>query len=265
MDQLIRTIALGILQGLTEWLPISSTGHLKIFEKFLGLSVPILFDVFLHFGTLAVILVFFRNDVKGVLEAFLRLDFKKDYGRFVPLIIVGTVPTAIIGLVFIEFLEGTLQNFLATALAFVACGIVLCSGKTGKVKADSISFPKAFVIGVAQGFAVVPGLSRSGLTVTAALLLGIKPDKAFKFSFFLSIPAIIGALALTLCKESGELAASNLGLVEAAAGTVAAFAVGYLALKLLRRVIMEGKLHFFAFYCWALGILLALALSLGFL
>lgn len=262
LNQLIETIILGVIQGLTEWLPISSTGHLKLAERLLSLEMPILFDVILHLGTLAVVIAFFRKDIKAILSAFTRLDFKSDYGRFVPLVIVGTIPTALVGLVLTMFLEEALQNLLVMTAAFIACGIVLFSAKIGKEKTEKISFPKAIVIGFAQGLAIIPGLSRSGLTITVALLLGIKREKAFKFSFLLSIPAVIGALALTLYQDFNKLASLSLGAVEIAAGTTASLVVGYLALKLLWKTLAKGKLHFFAFYCWILGISLAAALFL---
>ena len=118
------------------------------------------------------------------------------------------------------------------------------------------------MIGVAQGVAVVPGLSRSGLTITVALLLGVKREKAFKFSFLLSIPAIIGALALTLYEQLGALAASSFGFAETAVGVVVAMVVGYPALKLLWKTVAGRKFHLFAFYCWVLGIFLMAALGL---
>ena len=262
--QLIRAVILGIIQGLTEWLPISSTGHLKIAEKALGLTVPVLFDVVLHLGTLAVVIAFFRRDVQKILSALKILDFRSDYGKFIPLIVVGTIPTMIIGLAFHLFLENVIQEISFIAVAFIACGVMLFFAKVGREKVDEISFSEAFLIGVAQGVAVIPGLSRSGLTITVALLLGIRREKAFKFSFLLSIPAVIGALALTLYTESKALAASSLGLAEIAVGTVVAMIVGYFALKLLWKTLAKGKLHLFAFYCWAMGVFLAVALCLHF-
>jgi len=265
LEQLIKTVILGIIQGLTEWLPISSTGHLKVAERLLGLSVPLFFDVVLHVGTLAVILVFFRSDVKEVLAAFVRLDFKTYYGRLIPLIVVGVIPTVIIGLLLDVFFESALQNLSTIALAFIICGFVLYVAKFGREKTDKVGFKEALLVGVAQGLAVVPGLSRSGLTIAIALLLGIRRKQAFKFSFLLSIPAVAGALAWTVYTEFGELAASNVGLVEVVAGAAVALVVGYTALKLLWRVLAKGKFHFFAFYCWVLGVFLALALFYGFL
>jgi undecaprenyl-diphosphatase len=265
LEQLIKTVILGVIQGLTEWLPISSSGHLELAERFLGLSVPLVFDVILHVGTLMVILAFFKSDVKGVLLALMHLDFKTDYGKLIPLIIVGTVPTAFIGLVLHTFLEEFLQEVLTIAVAFIACGMVLFSAKAGREKKGEIGFFEAFLVGVAQGIAVIPGLSRSGLTIATALLLGIRKEKAFKFSFLLSVPAVIGALALTLYTEFDRLAFSSFGLAEAVVGMGVALIVGYLALKVLWKVFAKGKFHLFAFYCWMLGISLIAAFFLGFL
>ncbi|MCS7114412.1 MAG: undecaprenyl-diphosphate phosphatase [Nitrososphaerota archaeon] len=263
MNRLIETVILGVIQGLTEWLPVSSTGHLKIAEKIFGLNVPMLFDVALHLGTLAVILSFFRSDVKKVFSALRRLDFKTDYGRLIPLIVVGSVPTALIGLAFGMFLENVLQEVLTVAVSLIACGFVLYSVKAREWADGNLNLKTAFLIGAAQGIAVIPGLSRSGLTIAAALLLGVKRDKAFKFSFLLSVPAIIGAFGLTLHTHFDELAASNVGLFETFAGMVAAMVVGYLALKLLWRTLEKGRFHVFAFYCWILGAFLIMAYCLN--
>ncbi|MGB9959808.1 MAG: undecaprenyl-diphosphate phosphatase [Candidatus Bathyarchaeales archaeon] len=263
MNQLIETVVLGVIQGLTEWLPISSTGHLKIAEKFLGLKAPLLFDVILHLGTLTVILLFFRSDIEKILSALAHRNFKTDYGRLIPLIIVGTIPTSIIGLAFSMFLEKFFQEMLTVAVALLACGFVLYSAKAGKEKKSNISYSAALIIGIAQGIAVIPGLSRSGLTIATALLLGIKKDEAFKFSFLLSVPAVIGAFGLTFYTNFGELASSNLGWIEISAGVTAAMIVGYLALKLLWKVLTKRRFHVFAFYCWALGTLLVIGLILG--
>ncbi|MEM2953169.1 MAG: undecaprenyl-diphosphate phosphatase [Candidatus Bathyarchaeia archaeon] len=263
MNQLIETVVLGVIQGLTEWLPISSTGHLKIAEKFLGLEAPLLFDVILHLGTLTVILFFFRSDVKKILSALAHLDFKTDYGKLIPLIIVGTIPTALIGLAFSILLESFFQEVLTVAVALLACGFVLYSAKASKEKKSGISCFAALLIGIAQGIAVIPGLSRSGLTIATALLLGVKRDDAFRFSFLLSIPAVIGAFGLTLYMHFNELAVSGLGWIDISAGVAAAIVVGYLALKMLWKVLTKKRFYIFAFYCWALGAVLAIAITLN--
>lgn len=263
MSRLIETVILGVIQGLTEWLPISSTGHLKIAEKFFGLKIPILFDVTLHVGTLAVILLFFRRDIQKVSSALVHLDFKTDYGRLIPLIIVGSAPTALIGLTFKIFFENILQEVLTVAIALIFCGFVLYSVKAKRKSEGEIDFKTALIIGAAQGIAVIPGLSRSGLTIATALLLGVKKEEAFKFSFLLSVPAVIGAFGLTLATSFNDLASSGMDLFETFAGTVVAMVVGYFALKMLWKTLKRGKLYLFAFYCWILGALLTAAFLLN--
>jgi undecaprenyl-diphosphatase len=262
LNELLKTVILGLIQGITEWLPISSTGHLKIAEHFLNLEVPILFDVTLHMGTLIVILVFFRKDVEQVISAFSHLDFETEYGRLIPLIIVGTLPTVLIGFVFGGLIEETFKSLSSIALAFILCGVILYAAKKSKEKTDNITYLQAFLIGTAQGIAIIPGISRSGTTISIALLFGIKRKKGFRFSFLLSIPAIVGALGLTLYTQFEELTA-GLGWAEIFAGTIAAVFVGYFALKLLWKTLVKKKFHLFAFYCWFVGILLLLASSAG--
>ncbi len=265
MEQLIKIIILGIIQGLTEWLPISSTGHLKIFEhflNFLSLGDSLVFDFILHIGTLIVILLFFRKEIKNILSALIRLDFTTEYGKLIPLIIVGTIPAAIIGIILKEPVEQTFQSMRPIAIAFILCGIILCSAKTGKEKTDDVGYLTALIIGIAEGIAIIPGFSRSGLTIAVALLLGIKKEKAFKFSFLLSIPAIIGAISYTFYKDFGILAPARLGWIEIIAGIAVAMIVGYLALKLLWKILAKKKFYLFAFYCWLLGLTLII-LSLG--
>lgn len=208
------------------------------------------------------ILTFFRKEIWKILSALVLLDFKTEHGRMISSIIVGTIPTALIGIILGSRIESTFQSVLPIAAAFIVCGLMLYSAKTGKEKTENISCLAAVIIGVAQGVAIIPGISRSGATITVALLLGIKREKAFKLSFLLSIPAILGALGLTIYTEFGELTASGLGLAEVLAGTFVAMLVGYFALKLLWKVLLERKFHLFALYCWLLGAaLIALVLS----
>jgi len=261
LENLIKTILLGIVQGLTEWLPISSTGHLKLVEHLFGLEVPILFDVILHIGTLIVILVFFKREIGKMLSALVHLDFETEYGEMVPLMIVGVIPTMLIGLIFGRLIEETFQSILPIAIAFLFCGLVLYSSKAGKQKTESIDYPTAIIVGIAQGMAIIPGISRSGATIAFALLLGIKRKKAFIFSFLISIPAILGALGLTIYTELDKLATSGLGWIEILAGLIVATLVGYFALKLLWKTITKAKFHLFALYCWLLGAVLMLLLN----
>ncbi len=264
LDELFKTFILGLIQGLTEWLPISSTGHLKIAEHFLNLKVPILLDVTLHVGTLLVVLVFFRNDVKKLISTLYRLDFKTEHGKLVPLIIVGTIPTALIGFFFGNSIEAIFQTLYPIALTFIFCGIFLYSTKYSEEKKGEISYFQAFLIGVAQGIAIVPGISRSGITIAIALLLGIKREKSFRYSFLLSIPAILGAFIFTLYTQLEELTAAGLGWTEIFIGTFTATLVGYLALNFLWRVLSKRIFHLFALYCWLIGVSLLLLAFIGF-
>lgn len=255
-------ILLGIIQGIAEWLPISSTGHLRLMEHFLGLSLPILFDVTLHIGTLVVIFVFFRTDIKNIISALVRLDFKSEYGRLIPLIVIGTIPTALIGYAFSTEIESIFSSVIPIALALITSGVLLFSSKIARERTDDITYPKAIVFGIAQGIAIIPGLSRSGTTIAVALLLGLRRERAFRFSFLLSIPAVFGALGLTLYREQAVLTEAGVGVFQIFAGAVVAMAIGYLALNLLHKVIENRKFYLFAFYCWIMGITLIL-LSLG--
>jgi undecaprenyl-diphosphatase len=262
LEQLLETIILGIIQGLTEWLPISSTGHLKLVEHFLGLKVPILFDITLHLGTSIVILIYFKKEVKKIVSAFLRFDFKTEYGKLIPLIIVGTIPTALIGLIFGAIIEDVFQNPLPIAISFILCGIIIYSTKVGREKTNTINYSKALMIGVAQGITIIPGISRSGTTIAVALLLGIRREKAFKFSFLLSIPAVLGAFGLEAYRNWNALTSVGLSWIEVFVGVLVAMVVGYFALKLLWKIFAIQKLHFFAFYCWFIA-LLSIMFSFG--
>ena len=258
----IQAIILGFIQGVTEWLPISSTGHLRITEQLLGLTLPLLFDVTLHVGTLAVILLFFRKDVKLILAALAKGDFRSENGKLIPLIIVGTVPTALIGLVFSNTIETYFSSYLPIAGAFITCGVVLYLSKTGREQKENITYMAALAIGTAQGIALIPGLSRSGLTIATALMLGVRREKAFKFSFLLSVPAVIGALGLTLYEQHEVLTLVGVGWTEILVGITVSILVSYFALNLLWKALAGKKFYLFAFYCWLIGAVL-LALSLG--
>ncbi len=253
MDQLIETIILGIIQGLTEWLPISSTGHLRLTEHVMGITVPVLFDVALHVGTLFVVLLFFRREVREMVLAIVHSNLKSKYGKMAPLIIVGVIPTLIIGLFFGTMVEGLFVGVVPIAAALMLSGAALFATRLSKEGTEEIRYSTAIIVGVVQGLAIIPGLSRSGLTIAVALLLGVERRRAFVFSFLISIPAILGALAFTSYTQFAELAATGLEWNEILAGVLAAILVGYFALKLLRKTIMKKKLYLFAFYCCTLG------------
>ena len=258
----IQSIILGFIQGVTEWLPISSTGHLRIAEHFLGLELPLLFDISLHVGTLAVIFIFFRKDVKTILMALVERDFKSENGRLIPLIILGTIPTALIGIIFSSTIEKVFSSFLPVGAAFLICGLLLYLSITGTEQKGNITYIAALAIGTAQGIALIPGLSRSGLTIVTALMLGVRKEKAFKFSFLLSVPAVLGALILTFYEQHEVLTLAGVVWTEILVGIFVSIVVSYFALKLLWKTIAGKKFYIFAFYCWLVGaVLLALSLT----
>lgn len=255
MDPLQATI-LGVIQGTTEWLPISSTGHLRMAELFFGLAVPLLFDVILHFGTLVVILFFFRKDVKQILRALSKGDFKSEGGELIPLIIVGSVPTIMIGLFLGNTLDAYFSGIPALGGGFILSAVALYGSKFGSERKVTFGYLEAILIGTAQGLAIIPSISRSGMTIAVALLLGIKREKAFKFSFLLSVPSIIGALGFTLYEQHSLLTLSDIGLIEILIGIAVSIVASFLALKFLWRIISNKKFYFFAVYCAAVGALL---------
>jgi len=255
----LTTILLGLIQGIAEWLPISSTAHLKLAEMFLGLAATPLFNLVLHLGTLTVLVFYFRREVKGVLVALTHWEFKSENGSLIPRIVVATIPTAVIGLAYNLFLQDILGVIPVIAITFLIGATIVYSTKFAKEDVEALSYKTVLFMGVAQGFAIFPGLSRSGVTISMGLLLGLKREQAFKFSFLLSIPAIVGDFVVEAYTQRGLLSTSGLGAVEAVVGVAAAIVVGYVALRLLAEVVRGRKFHYFAFYTWALGIALLLA------
>jgi undecaprenyl-diphosphatase len=253
LDQLANTSILGLIQGLAEWLPISSTGHLKIAEHYLGLTTTPLFNLILHLGTLIVVLFYFRTDIKNFLKALAHLDFKSEYGIMIPLIIVATIPTALIGLIYVEFLENTLQQLLIIGTTFIIGATLVYTSKLGKENTETITITTALIMGIAQGLAIFPGLSRSGATISTALLLGLKREKAFKFSFLLSIPAILGDTIVEAIKQRGQIALSVIGNTELLIAILITIIVGYISIKVVSKTIRSNKFHYFAIYTWLLG------------
>ena len=265
IDQLLTTIILGLIQGFAEWLPISSTAHLKITEHFLGFQATPLFNVFLHIGTLGVVIFYFRHDIKIVLTALIHRDFHSEYGRFIPLIIVATIPTGIIGFLYDEYLADNYQTLLFIGVTFLIGAALLYSSKYGKENQTQISYRQALVMGAAQGAASFPGLSRSGSTISSGLLQGVKREVVFKFSFLLSIPAIIGDLAVEAYLQRGSFAQGvGVSSVDLLIGLVFTVVAGYLAIVLVKKLVLTKRFYYFAAYTFALGIILITLTLLGF-
>ncbi len=261
-DQLIQTIILGLIQGLAEWLPISSTAHLRIAEHFLNYTATPLFNVTLHAGTLVAVMFYFRKDLVTMLSALAHWDFRSEYGRWIPLILAAMVPTAIIGLVYVMFLEESLQTIPMIGVTLIIGASIVYASKFGEESVGSMTFPMAIGAGFAQGFAVFPGLSRSGVVISSLLMLGLNKEKAFKFSFLLSIPAILGDLVVEAYVQRGQFLTQGVGSLHVLVGLVLAMVTGYFAIRVVARLVTTKRFFYFAFYTWSLGgalILLSLA------
>ena len=248
MVTLIEVFILAVVQGLTEWLPVSSSGHLVITQKALGLNLPLIYSVMLHVGTLIVVLTVFRRDIIEIIKAVVKRDFETDEGKLALFIVVGSVPTAIVGFIFHDFFESLFSNLPAVGLALLITGVILflSEKRTGNRKMGALD---SLLIGAAQAIAIIPGISRSGATISTGLLRKIDKKIAFKYSFLLSAPAIVGATLM----ESKQLALGDIDPVPLLLGTIVSMIVGYASLKLLQKIVMNEKIHLFAYYCWLAG------------
>ena len=263
------SLLLGFIQGITEFLPVSSSGHLVIFQYFLGLREPqILFDVVLHFGTLLAVVLVYREDLKKILvEFFAALGaFIRDrnvratwhaypYFRLGIYLVIGTLPAAFTGVLFEDLLEKAFGSLSSAGAMLIFTGTVLFSTRwvTGKGKSlEKLTYWHALVIGIFQAMALLPGISRSGMTIAGGLFIGLNRDLAARFSFLLSVPAILGATILEL--HDALDSSASLDLVPFILGGVVAMVSGYLALVFLLRIVHKGNFSKFAYYCWPVGL-----------
>lgn len=262
---IIQAFVLGIVQGLTEFLPVSSSGHLVLFQHLFGLKEPeLFFDISVHAGTLVAVILFFRKDLTNMVISLARLGslfFKKEItfdklwedpdSKFAMLIVIGSVPTGIIGLLFKNIAEELFSSVFIVGCTLIVTGTFLWLTRWVSRPGRDIkefSAAQATIIGIVQGIAITPGISRSGSTIAAGLFLGLNRETAARYSFLLSIPAITGAEILGL-KEAGIHSIDTAVLI----GTVTAGFAGYFALTLLVYIVKKGQLHLFAPYCWLIG------------
>ena len=264
---ILQGIIIGIVQGLTEFLPVSSSAHLIFIQNILGVESSLAFDTFLHLGTLLAVLIYFRADIIKMIEAWilsigdiLQHRFKEGfysdpYKRLSWYVIIATIPVGLVGVLF----ESQVDALFAGALyvpgffLFVTGTILYLSQRmaSGQIDMSHMGWFQSLFMGLGQACAIMPGLSRSGTTIAAGLVMGLDKEFAAKFSFILSIPAIFGAFVIQLkdigLSMSGDGAAIILGFI-------AAFISGYLAIKWLLDLIQNKSLDIFAYYCWIVGI-----------
>lgn len=250
MVDVFQALLLGILQGVTEWLPISSSGHLALMQQLMNVDVPVFFDIVLHVGTLFAVLAVYSSDVEKIIAAVVRRDFKGEYGRLFVFIVLASIPTAVIGFVFHDFFAGLFSSVRAVGVALIATGVILYSTR-GKDGERVMNEKHSILMGVAQGVAIIPGISRSGITISAGLLLGLDREKVARFSLLVSVPAIIGATVFEPFVGGFEA----IPVMPLAVGFLAAAIVGYLSIKILLKTLSGGSFFKFAYYCWLIGAL----------
>lgn len=255
-------LVLGIVQGLTEFLPVSSSGHLVVAEAALGLHTPGVFvEVAVHVATLAAVAVVYWRRIAGLLAGAARGDGAA-WG-YLGLLVLASVPAAVVGVLFQDWFEATFDSMLVVGVDFLVTGTFLWSTRAaGAMTRPAPSARGALAIGLAQAAAILPGISRSGATVTAGMWSGVDPVRAAEFSFLMAMPAIAGAAVLQLPALARGTAAVGSGPL--AVAFAAALLSGILAIRLLVRLLARRAFHRFAPYCWTIGaVTLAWALFRG--
>lgn len=270
-----QAILLGVVQGATEFLPISSSGHLVLLQHLFGLTEPeLVFDISVHMGTLLAVLYYFRADLKAIIWACTRRVLNSNTPghrphrashpnpdvRLAVLIVIGSIPTAVIGLCLYRYIDQIFSSLMLVGIMLIITGTFLWVTRrlpSGDKDVSSFTKKMALGIGLIQGLAIMPGISRSGSTIATGLLLGLNRETAARYSFLLSVPAIVGAVLLG-AKDVTHMDTTALYVVMV--GSVTAAIVGYGALSLLVFIVNQGRLHLFSPYCWILGII-AITLS----
>ena len=254
---ILDSIILGIIQGLTEFLPVSSSGHLEIGKAILGdTSIPeesLLFTVILHFATALSTIVIFRKDILEIIKGFLSFKWNDDT-KFVTKIIISMIPAALVGLFFEEQLEQLFGgNILLVGCMLIVTAFLLFFADKAKNTNKNVSFKNALIIGVSQAIAMLPGISRSGATISTSVLLGNDKTKAARFSFLMVVPLIFGKIAKDIL--GGDLNFENQNITALSAGFIAAFVAGLFACTWMISLVKKSKLSYFAIYCAIVGVI----------
>lgn len=269
----MQAIILGVFQGIAEFLPISSSGHLAVLQKYFGIQEGnLFFTEMLHFGTLISIFIVYRDHIGIMIVDFLRLirdtiknkkfEIKTPYQNLAIMVIIATIPTGLIGILFKDFFESMYTgSMVRIGIFFIITGFLLWIGNNnafGSKKEEDLSIKDALFIGLLQGFAIVPGISRSGTTIVASLLRGLNRELATEFSFLLAIPAILGAGSLGLYEAFTSAQEEVFFSFPLLLGMMLAAVVGVLAIKFLVDLLKKDKLHYFSYYLWLIGLIVIL-------
>ncbi len=253
--EIIDAIILGIIQGLTEFLPVSSSGHLELGKAILGdNSLPkesLLFTVVLHFATALSTMVIFRKDIADIIKGILKFQWNEDM-QFLAKIILSMLPAVIVGLFFEEQLEQLFGgNIMLVGCMLIVTAVLLFLADKAKDTNKNVSFSNAFIIGISQAIAMLPGISRSGATISTSVLLGNDKTKAARFSFLMVVPLIFGKIGKDIL--GGEITYENSNFTVLGIGFIAAFVAGLFACKWMIALVKQSKLTYFAIYCIIVG------------
>jgi undecaprenyl-diphosphatase len=274
---IIQAIIIGIVQGLTEFLPVSSSAHLVFVPEILKVQSSLAFDTILHVGTLVAVVGYFWKDIIHMLKSFFaslmdipRRQFRKglqedQFKKLAWFIIIGSIPAGLAGILFKDFFESLFSDVIAVGFFLIITGLLLWGSEMisrrvkDKTSLKKMTVKNSLIIGIAQAFSIAPGISRSGATISTGLFLGLERELAARYSFLLSIPAILGA-ALVQAKDISSVL--DISTAATIAGFLAAVISGYIAIKIVLKLIKERNLLIFAYYCWIVG---PIAMILGYI
>jgi len=255
---IIEALLLGLLQGLTEFLPVSSSGHLVIAQHFLGVKQPgVTFEVMVHFGTLLSIIWVFKKDLTALVRGFL---YEAEQKRLFLFLIIGTIPTALMGFFLSSFFLQIFESPFLVGIMLLVSGVIVFSISGVQIKTKDIkkmTVWDAVTIGIFQGIAIIPGITRSGSTILGALWKGLNRETAVKYSFLLALPAIAGATFLEFL-EWLKTGGSSEFLITNLLATIVAFISGVFAITVFIKLLERGKFYYLAYYCWIVGTLTVL-------
>ena len=264
----LDAIVLGIVQGLTEFLPVSSSAHLVFMHAITGVEPSLAYDTLLHIGTLVAVMAYFWSDLINMFRSFFSSlmdipqgQFRKglhedQFKKLAWFIIIGTIPAGIAGILFKDFFEGLFGNIAAVGFFLIITGFLLFGSEiisrkvSSKTGLKEMNVKNSIIVGIAQACAIAPGISRSGATISTGLFLGLERELAARYSFLLSIPAIVGAALIQIKDITSILDISTTGAIF---GFIASVISGYLAIKFMLKLIKEKDLLPFAYYCWIVG------------
>jgi len=246
----LDAIVLGIIQGLTEFLPVSSSGHLVLAEQLLNVKMPgVTFEVIIHLGTLVSVLIYFRTRLWRLVKALFDREMVGER-RMVLYLVIGTVPAGLAGILLKDLFEKTFSNPVETSIELIITGLILLIPRFFRVGSKGVSLGSTIIMGIGQAIAILPGISRSGTTIVSGMLAGVKPSEAAEFSFLLSIPAIGGAVLL---EGKHLLEIQSALLLPYTVATIVSFLFGLLSVYVVLASVKRGKFDYFAYYCFAIG------------